>query len=136
MKIEVRVPDIGEFDRVEVVEVMVAAGDRVAVDDSLITLESDKASPEGSNLCMVEVQRIRFVDRSKSDRFYPATSILLRGEFLNLECQYTVVHILRILPQQYVIPLTIRPRTVTLSATPPSIGVGRVCHRSPVGFAT
>ena len=44
MKIEVRVPAVGEFDKVEVVEVLVAAGDRVAAEDSLITLESDKAS--------------------------------------------------------------------------------------------
>ncbi len=43
---EVKVPDIGDFDSVDVVEVLVAAGDRVAKDDSLITLESDKASME------------------------------------------------------------------------------------------
>ncbi|MBF0263947.1 MAG: dihydrolipoyllysine-residue acetyltransferase [Gammaproteobacteria bacterium] len=44
--IEVKVPDIGDFDEVEVIEVMVAAGDTIAVDDSLITVESDKASME------------------------------------------------------------------------------------------
>ncbi|MCH9648196.1 MAG: dihydrolipoyl dehydrogenase [Deltaproteobacteria bacterium] len=44
--IEVKVPDIGDVDDVDVVEVLVAPGDRVAVDDSLITLESDKASME------------------------------------------------------------------------------------------
>ena len=44
MKLEVRVPDVGELDKVEVVEVLVASGDRVAAEDSLITLESDKAS--------------------------------------------------------------------------------------------
>ena len=43
-KIEVRLPDIGDFDKVDVVEVLVAVGDRVAVEDSLVTLESDKAS--------------------------------------------------------------------------------------------
>jgi len=41
---EVLVPDIGEFDDVEIVEVMVAAGDDVGVDDSLITIETDKAA--------------------------------------------------------------------------------------------
>ncbi len=40
----VRVPDIGDFEAVDVIEVLVAPGDRVAVDDGLITLESDKAS--------------------------------------------------------------------------------------------
>ena len=41
---DVLVPDIGEFDAVEVIEVLVKSGDTVAVDDPLITLESDKAS--------------------------------------------------------------------------------------------
>jgi dihydrolipoamide dehydrogenase len=43
-KIEVSVPDIGDFDSVPVIEVLVNAGDTVAVDDPLITLESDKAT--------------------------------------------------------------------------------------------
>ncbi|CAG0989547.1 dihydrolipoamide dehydrogenase [Methylophilaceae bacterium] len=42
--IEVVVPDIGNFDSVDVIEVLVKAGDTVAKEDSLITLESDKAS--------------------------------------------------------------------------------------------
>ncbi|MCB4810554.1 dihydrolipoyllysine-residue acetyltransferase [Methylovorus menthalis] len=41
---EVLVPDIGNFDSVDVIEVLVKAGDTVAKDDSLVTLESDKAS--------------------------------------------------------------------------------------------
>ena len=44
--VEVKVPDIGDFDEVDVVEVLVEPGQRVAIDDSLITLESDKASME------------------------------------------------------------------------------------------
>lgn len=44
--LEIRVPDIGEFDSVEVIEVLVAAGDPVEVEQSLITLESDKATME------------------------------------------------------------------------------------------
>jgi pyruvate dehydrogenase E2 component (dihydrolipoamide acetyltransferase) len=42
--IEVKVPDIGNFESVDVIDVLVKAGDTVAKDDSLITLESDKAS--------------------------------------------------------------------------------------------
>jgi pyruvate dehydrogenase E2 component (dihydrolipoamide acetyltransferase) len=41
---DVLVPDIGNFDSVDVIEVLVKAGDSIAKDDSLITLESDKAS--------------------------------------------------------------------------------------------
>ncbi len=44
--LDVRVPDIGEFENVEVIEVLVAVGDRVEVEQSLITLESDKATME------------------------------------------------------------------------------------------
>ena len=44
--IEVKVPDIGDFDAVEVSEVLVKAGDTVEEEQSLIVLESDKASME------------------------------------------------------------------------------------------
>ena len=43
---EVLLPDIGDFDQVDVIEVLVSPGDRVARDDSLITLESEKATME------------------------------------------------------------------------------------------
>ena len=42
--IEIKVPDIGNFKDVDVIDVLVKAGDKVAVEDALITLESDKAS--------------------------------------------------------------------------------------------
>ena len=44
--IEVLLPDIGDFHDVEVIEILVNAGDRIAAEDPLITLESDKASME------------------------------------------------------------------------------------------
>ena len=44
--LEIKVPDIGDFDEVTVIELMVKIGDTVAVDQSLITVESDKASME------------------------------------------------------------------------------------------
>jgi pyruvate dehydrogenase E2 component (dihydrolipoamide acetyltransferase) len=44
--IEVKVPDIGDFDAVEVIEVLVQAGDSIELEQALITLESDKASME------------------------------------------------------------------------------------------
>jgi dihydrolipoamide dehydrogenase len=42
--VEIRVPDIGDFEDVPIIEVLVASGDTVAAEDPLITLESDKAS--------------------------------------------------------------------------------------------
>jgi len=44
--IEIKVPDIGDFDQVPVIEVLVSEGDKVKQDDSLLTLESDKATME------------------------------------------------------------------------------------------
>ncbi len=41
---EIHLPDIGDFDSVEIVEIPVKPGDQVNVDDTLLTLESDKAS--------------------------------------------------------------------------------------------
>jgi dihydrolipoamide dehydrogenase len=41
---DVRVPDIGDFDDVPVIEILVSVGDSVAVEDPLVTLESDKAT--------------------------------------------------------------------------------------------
>ncbi|AKS42971.1 dihydrolipoyl dehydrogenase [Wenzhouxiangella marina] len=45
-KREVQVPDIGDFDKVPVIEILVAEGDEVEAEQSLITLESDKATME------------------------------------------------------------------------------------------
>ena len=44
--VEVKVPDMGDFDDVEIIEVLVAVGDVVAEEDSLITVETDKATME------------------------------------------------------------------------------------------
>src|SRR5437763_7875395 len=41
---EIKVPDIGDFKDVPVIEVMVKAGDQVKPEDALVTLESDKAT--------------------------------------------------------------------------------------------
>ena len=41
---DIIVPDLGDFEDVEIIEILVAAGDRVAREDGLITLETDKAA--------------------------------------------------------------------------------------------
>ena len=42
--VQLKIPDLGDFEDVEVIEVLVAVGDSVAVDDPLVTIETDKAS--------------------------------------------------------------------------------------------
>ncbi|MGC8701640.1 MAG: dihydrolipoyl dehydrogenase [Thiomonas sp.] len=63
--IEVKVPDIGDFKDVEVIEVLVKPGDRVEVDQSLVTVESDKASMEipSSAAGVVKALRVKLGDK-------------------------------------------------------------------------
>jgi pyruvate/2-oxoglutarate dehydrogenase complex dihydrolipoamide acyltransferase (E2) component len=44
--VEVKVPNIGDFKEVEIIELMIKVGDTIKVDQSLVTVESDKASME------------------------------------------------------------------------------------------
>ena len=56
--IEIVVPDIGDFDAVEVIEVLVSPGDEIAKEDALITLESDKASMEIPSTASGSVEKV------------------------------------------------------------------------------
>ncbi len=63
--IEVRVPNIGDFENVEIIEVLVSAGNQIEVENSLIVLESDKAtmeipSPESGT---IQEMRVKTGDR-------------------------------------------------------------------------
>jgi len=57
--VEVKVPDIGDFDSVEVIEVLVAEGDDIQAEQSLITVESDKASMEIPSTAAGKVKSLR-----------------------------------------------------------------------------
>ena len=46
MSLELLVPDIGDFDQVEIIEVLVKKGDNLKKNDPVVTLESDKSSVE------------------------------------------------------------------------------------------
>ena len=65
--VEVKVPDIGDFDEVAVIELMVKVGDTVAAEQSLITVESDKASMEipSSTAGVVKELRVAVGDKVK-----------------------------------------------------------------------
>ena len=59
--IDVKVPDIGEFQDVEVIEVICKVGETVAAEDPLISMESDKAtmdvpSPVAGEICEIKVK--------------------------------------------------------------------------------
>lgn len=63
--VEVLIPDIGNFDSVDVIEVIVKVGDIIAVEDSLITVESDKASMDipSSHAGVVKEIKIKVGDK-------------------------------------------------------------------------
>ncbi len=63
--VEVKVPDIGDFDEVAVIELLVKPGDTVAAEQSLITVESDKASMEipSSTAGVVKELRVKLGDK-------------------------------------------------------------------------
>ena len=46
MAIQLKVPDIGDFEQVEIIEVIVKTGDKIKKNDPVVTLESDKSSVE------------------------------------------------------------------------------------------
>ena len=65
--VEVKVPDIGDFESVEVIELLVKVGDTVKAEQSLITVESDKASMEipSSHAGVVKELKIKLGDKVK-----------------------------------------------------------------------
>ena len=76
--IEVKVPDIGDFKDVEIIEVLVKPGDRISVDQSLVTVESDKASMEipSSAAGVVKELKVKLGDKVSEG----ALLLLLEGE--------------------------------------------------------
>ena len=65
--VDIQVPDIGDFDEVTVIELMVKPGDTVKAEQSLITVESDKASMEipSSHAGVVKELRVKLDDKVK-----------------------------------------------------------------------
>jgi len=69
--VDVLVPDIGNFDSVVIIEILVHIGDVVAVDDSLITVESDKASMDipSSHAGVVKEIKVKVGDKVAKGSF-------------------------------------------------------------------
>eukprot|EP01036_Dinobryon_divergens_P050595 gene50595-67752_t len=65
--LDIAVPDIGDFDEVTVIELLVKPGDTIAVDQSLLTVESDKASMEipSSAAGVVKEVKVKLGDKVK-----------------------------------------------------------------------
>jgi pyruvate dehydrogenase E2 component (dihydrolipoamide acetyltransferase) len=76
--IDIQVPDIGDFDEVTVIELMVKVGDTVKAEQSLITVESDKASMEipSSHAGVVKELKVQLGDKVKQGSLV----VILEGE--------------------------------------------------------
>ena len=59
--VDIKVPDIGDFDEVAVIELLVKAGDVVKAEQSLMTVESDKASMEIPSSAAGVVKEVKVV---------------------------------------------------------------------------
>lgn len=77
---DIHVPDIGDFDAVDVIEVLVHEGDTVAEEDSLITLESDKASMDIPSPKAGVVQSVKVVVGDKVSEGSVILSLAVGGD--------------------------------------------------------
>jgi len=144
--VEVKVPDIGDFDEVAVIELMVQVGDSVKAEQSLITVESDKASmeipsshagvvrelrvavgskvKEGSVLVLLEAEAAS--DEPKTAEA-PATPAPAAPEKIATEGVPAAVAVVSVAPA----PATLVPATVAAAAhVPGGVALG-LPHASP-----
>ena len=65
--VDITIPDIGDFDEVSVIELLVKPGDAIKADQSLLTVESDKASMEipSSHAGVVKELKVKLGDKVK-----------------------------------------------------------------------
>lgn len=73
---EIKLPDIGDFDAVEVIEIAVSIGDKVEAEDTLLTLESDKATMDIPSPQAGEIKQIKVNIGDKIAEGTPIVSLL------------------------------------------------------------
>ena len=83
MAIEIRLPDIGDFKNVAIIEIYVKAGDKVVAEQPLMTLESDKASLEvpAPSEGVIEAVKVKVGDKvNEGDLLATFASVAGKGE--------------------------------------------------------
>tara|TARA_Y100001935_G_scaffold159249_1_gene131028 strand:- start:342 stop:1979 length:1638 start_codon:yes stop_codon:yes gene_type:complete len=78
--IDIELPDIGDFNDVEVIEILVSPGDSIAKEDSLLTLESDKATMEIPSPEAGTINEIKISEGDKINKGDSIFSLKLEGE--------------------------------------------------------
>ena len=76
------VPDIGDFEKVEVIEILVKHGDQIKINDPVVTIESDKSSVEIPSTISgkIETVAVKVGDKVSKGRF-ALKSFFIRGKF-------------------------------------------------------
>ncbi len=140
---EVKVPDIGDFDEVAVIELLVKVGDKVRAEQSLITVESDKASMEipCSHAGVVKEMRVKLGDKVKQGSVIvlvetaAATGLAVPTPPASLAVAPPVTAAATVsVSQAFQAPVIVAPLPTTgLAATPvkPSPADGTLPHASP-----
>ena len=107
--IDIQVPDIGDFDEVTVIELLVKPGDSIKADQSLLTVESDKASMEipSSAAGVVKEVKVKLGDKVKQG------SIVLKLESVDSGS----VSVKKVVPDQE-IPVQVAPESIANKAAP------------------
>ena len=84
---DILVPDIGDFEGVEVIEIMVSAGDAIGVEDPLVSLESDKAAMEIPSEVAGTVKAVKVNFGDKVSQGDPILTLEVSGEAAPAEAQ-------------------------------------------------
>ena len=120
--VEVKVPDIGDFKEVEIIEVLVKPGDTIQVEQSLVTVESDKASMEIPSAAAGVIKEMKVAVGDKVSE--GSLLLLLEGEAAEAAAAPTAAA-----PQAAAAPVPAAPpaQAPTATAPPPAAaGTGRI----------
>ena len=136
--IEIQVPDIGDFDEVTVIELMVKVGDTVKTEQSLITVESDKASMEipSSHAGVVTAIKVALGDKVKQGSLV----VTLEGEGAGASPAPAAAAVAASVPNVAVAPVVAAqaaPVSVAVSATPAAPATAVAAHNptsAPIGL--
>ena len=122
-QVEVKVPDIGDFKEVTVIELLVKPGDKVAVDQSLLTVESDKASMEipSSHAGVVKELKVTLGDKVAEG------SVVLVLELVSGAASAVVPEVVPTVSQPVIVPAPAPPNlpaqaNVAINVLVPDIG--------------
>ena len=126
--VEVLVPDIGDFDEVAVIEVMVKPGDTIKVEQSLITVESDKASMEipSSHAGVVKEVRVKV-----GDKVAKGSLVVVVDAVGSAPAASAPVPAASAAPAPATAPAERSVPTAALPAPEPKASAGRLPHASP-----